>query len=202
MTSPTAAREAPKLRLEILGTDEPPWTRWPGRWGDTLPRQKGLESDSPTGPGAKKQWTAPDKLLDSPPKTSRHEQGDAGPDVQALRSGGRLRLVYDVTARSPRPHALVVTVNSADEAGVPPQTINYPVHSTGMGKVTTDIVLDPLKRYDVNTSTIAGDPPVPSRATRTLIAAFGDGEPKLGLGRRVLTVLSRIVAWIRGDRRS
>jgi hypothetical protein len=195
-------REAPKLRLEILGTDEPPWTRWPGRWGDTLPRQKGLESDSPTGPGAKKQWTAPDKLLDSPPKTSRHEQGDAGPDVQALRSGGRLRLVYDVTARSPRPHALVVTVNSADEAGVPPQTINYPVHSTGMGKVTTDIVLDPLKRYDVNTSTIAGDPPVPSRATRTLIAAFGDGEPKLGLGRRVLTVLSRIVAWIRGDRRS
>lgn len=60
-------REAPKLRLEILGTDEPPWTRWPGRWGDTLPRQKDLESDSPTGPGAKKQWTAPDKLLSPRP---------------------------------------------------------------------------------------------------------------------------------------
>ena len=27
-------------KLEILGDDEPAWTRWPGRWGDTLPREK------------------------------------------------------------------------------------------------------------------------------------------------------------------
>ncbi len=194
-------REAPKLHLEILGTDEPAWTRWPGRWGDTLPREKNLESNAPTGPGAKKQWTEPDKLLDNPPSTSTHGKAIAGPDVQALRSGGRLRVVYDVTGRDPRPHELVMTVNSQDEKGVPPRTLNYPVHSTGKGKVTTEIVLDPLKRYDVAISTIAGDPPIPSEATRTEIAAYGDRAPTLSLPQRLLALLSRLVAAIRGDRR-
>ncbi len=184
--------------LEILQIDTPTWTRWPGRWGDTLPRS-GVESNSPTGPGAKKQWTEPDKMLDNP-KTPVHGQGAAAPDVRALRAGGRLRIEYDVTKRDPRPHTLVVTVNSADEAGVPPRTINLPVHSGGHGKVTTEIVLDPLKRYDISTSTVAGNPPVPSQSTVTDIEPFGAVEPKLTLVQRVLAFLSTLIATIRRDR--
>lgn len=194
-------REAPKLRLEILGADEPAWARWPGRWGDTRPREKGIESDSPTGPGAKKQWDDPDTMLNNPPATSHHGRGDEGPAIQALRAGGRLRIVYDVTARQPRPDKLVVTVNSQDEPGIPPQTLTFEVHSTGKGNRTTEIVLDPLKRYDVSTSTIAGEPPIPSQATRTLIAAFGDREPKATLPGRLLAALSAFIARLRGDRR-
>ena len=94
-----------------------------------------------------------------------------------------------------------MTVNSEDEPGVPPQTHNIPVHSGGHGKVTTDIVLDPLKRYDVHTSTIAGDPPVPSESTRNDIAPFGAEPPRPSLPQRALAGVSRAFAVIRGDRR-
>jgi hypothetical protein len=182
--------------LEILGTQEPAWTRWPGHWGDTVPRDS-LESNSPTGPGAKKQWLSPDKLLDNP-STPTRGKAPAAPDVQALRSGGRLRIEYDVSKRDPRPHTLVVTVNSKDEAGVPPQTHTLPVDPSGLGKVTTDIPLDPVKRYDVSISTIAGDPPIPSESTVTVIAPFA--KPPLTPQQRVLAFISGAVASIRGDR--
>jgi hypothetical protein len=186
--------------LEILETEEPAWTHWPGRWGDTLPRS-GVESNSPTGPGAKKQWTDPDKMLDNPPSVSKHSKGAAPPEVRALRAGGRLRVEYDVTKREPRPLELVVTVNSEDEPGVPPRTLNLTVHASGHGKVTTDVVLDPLKRYDVYTSTVAGDPPVPSQSTLDEIAPFGAVKPKLSLAQRALATVSSTIAAIRGDRR-
>jgi hypothetical protein len=184
--------------LEILETDTPAWTLWPGRWGDTLPRT-GIESNSPTGPGAKKQWTDPDKMLDNPPPVSRRGTGAAAPEVRALRAGGRLRIEYDVTARDPRPLELVVTVNSEDEPGVPPRTLNLTVHAGGHGKVTTDVVLDPLKRYDVYTSTVAGDPPVPSQSTLDEIEPFGV-KPKASLPERALELVSTTIATLRGDR--
>jgi len=186
--------------LEILGTDEPAWPHWPGRWGDTLPRS-GVESNSPTGPAAKKQWKSPDKMLDNPPATSKHGKAPKPPEVRALRAGGRLRIDYDVTAREPRPHLLVVTVNSVDEPGVPPQTLSIDVHSGGHGKFTTEKVLDPLKRYDVYTSTVAGDPPMPSDSTLDQIAPFGSIKPKVGLPQRLLEKASTLIATIRGDRR-
>jgi hypothetical protein len=193
-------RRMPKRpALEILATEEPAWTRWPGRWGDTLPRDKTLESNSPTGPGVKKQWRDPDKLLDNPPAVSKRGKGAAPPDVQVLRSGGKLRIEYDVTKREPRPTELVVTVNSADEQGVPPQRHDIPVHPSGHGKVTTAIVLDPLKHYDVSTSMVAGDPPKPSESTVTKIAAFG--KPAVSVQERALRLASGIVARLRGDRR-
>jgi hypothetical protein len=185
-------------KLEILGTQEPAWTRWPGRWGDTLPRDKTLESNSPTGPGAKKQWLMPDKMLDAPtsPKQSR---APAPPDVRVTRGGGRLRIEYDVSKRDPLPDTLVVTVNSQDEEGVPPQTHNIAVDPTGRGKVTTEILLDPLKRYDVSTSMVAGSPPIPSESTVTEIAPFK--KPGMSAQQRVLAFISGAVAGIRGDRR-
>jgi len=193
-------RRMPKRpALEILGTEQPAWTRWPGRWGDTLPRDKTLESNSPTGPGAKKQWLAPDRMLDDPPTVSKRGKAAAAPDVRVLRAGGRLRVEYDVSTRDPRPTTLVVTVNSEDEQGVPPQTHNIPVHSSGHGKVSTEIVLDPLKRYDVSTSMVAGVPPKPSESTVTKIAPYA--KPAMSAQQRVLSFVSGAVARLRGDRR-
>ena len=53
-------RKSPELTLEILEDDPPGWALWPGRWGDTAPRLPGgVHQPSPTGPGAKKQWSDP-----------------------------------------------------------------------------------------------------------------------------------------------
>ncbi len=183
-------------KLEILQTDEPAWTHWPGRWGDSLPRS-GVESNSPIGPGAKKQWTQPDKMLDDH-KAVKHGRGEKPPEVRALRAGGRLRVEYDVNTRDPRPHTLVVTVNSRDEPA-PPLTHTLPVHSSGHGKVTTDVALDPLKHYDVHTSSIAGDPPIPSQTTKNEIEPYR--VPKKSLPQRVLAGVSTAIATIRGDHR-
>jgi hypothetical protein len=194
-----------KPKLVILATDEPAWTRWPGRWGDTLP-SKGpsgaIQSNSPTGPGAKKQWTEPDKLLDNPPEVSMHmTKGETPPDVTIRRAGGRLRCEYDFTTRDPRPTTIVITVNSKDEDGVPPRTDNIDVHPGGHGKVTTDIVLDPVKHYDVYTSTVAGDPPQPSESLLELIAPYDPSATALPFPKRVLRFASSTIAWLRGDRR-
>lgn len=186
-------------RLEVLGDDAPAWPLWTGRWGDTLPRD-GLESNSPTGPGAKKQWTRPDTMLDSPsPPAVPGRRAPEAPDVTVRRSGGRLRIEYDVSKRDPRPTQLVVTVNSQDEPGIPPQTLTIPVHAGGHGKVTTEIVLDPLKHYDVSSSVIVGAPPKPSESLQTLIAPFAVPEPTSV--QRILATISSTIATIRGDRR-
>ena len=185
-------------RLEILRTDEPGWTRWPGRWGSTLPRNA-IESNSPTGPGAKRAWTDPDKMLDNPAPQGKHGRGAKAPEVRALRAAGRLRVEYDLTERDPRPLELIVTVNSEDEAGVPPRTHNIAVHAGGHGKVTTDIVLDPLKRYDVYTSFVAGDPPVPSQSHLDVIVPFEITEVT-SKAQRTLRFISSAVARIRRDR--
>ena len=90
-----------KPALRILGDDDPAWVRWPGRWGDTVAASDGLAkavtSNSPDGPGVKKQWLEPDKMLDNPPAVSKHGKAPAAPDVRVVRSGGRLRVEYDVT---------------------------------------------------------------------------------------------------------
>ncbi len=188
-------------RLEILATEEPAWTRWPGRWGDTLPSErvtKVVESNSPTGPGAKKQWTEPDRLLDNK-VVPKHGKAPAPPEVHVKRQGGRLRVEYDVRKRAPRPDKLVVTVNSSDDAR-PPRTQTLDVHGSGHGKVTTDVVLDPLKHYDVYTSSVAGDPPKPSESTLTMIGPYV--KPGLAAKEKVLAFLSGAVAFVRGDRRS
>ncbi len=184
-------------RLVILSDDDPEWPLWTGRWGDTLPRS-GLESNSPTGPGAKKQWRRPDALLDNPSQPTKGKAPKA-PDVTILRASGRLRVEYDVSKRDPLPTTLVITVNSKDEPGVPPRTLNLDVHPTGHGKVTTEVVLDPLKHYDVFASIVVGNPPKPSESVETLIEPFA--APKATFVQKILAAVSSTIATIRGDRR-
>ena len=98
-------RKSPELTLEILDGDGPGWARWRGRWGDTQPRLPGgLQQPSPTGPGAKAQWSAPDKLLDKAITPQQHtpRRGPRRDD----RPQRRLDADH-VRLRAPRPAAAI-----------------------------------------------------------------------------------------------
>ena len=196
-------RPAPDLELEIVGDTTHEWLRWPGRWGDTVPREKKLDLDqnSPTGPGTKKHWRNPDALLDNAVAPVRRD-GPKAPDVGVRRGrGDRLEVAYDFSARKIAPRALVVTVNSRNEKGVPPKTATFEqVATEPKGTVRTEFHVHPDRHYDIYTSTVAGDPPVPSAST------FSELDPvevhkKPPLGQRIAKFFGGILATIRGDRR-
>jgi hypothetical protein len=190
-------RKSPELALEILDGDGPGWASWPGRWGDTQPRLPGgIHQPSPTGPGAKRQWTTPDWLLEKA-RVVKHERAAQAPDVKIVRAGEFLRIDFDFERHDPPPRSLVVTVNSRDEAGVPPRTYTFTLEDTAKGTLTTRIPTDPAKHYDVYTSTTAGDPPVPSESTLTELDPVGShkGPPLL---QSIAQGLGRAVAWLRG----
>jgi hypothetical protein len=195
-------RPAPKLTLEIIEDATHPWMRWPGRWGDTTPRDRGeaLDQSSPTGPGMKKQWRNPDSLLDNA-KASVLRSTPRAPDVKLARGkGDKLVIDYDFSTRAVQPRALVVTVNSRNEKGVPPITHTFDeVASAPKGTIRTDVPLHPERHYDVYTSTVAGDPPQPSASQFTEI------EPNLPekdqpFGQEVAQAVGKLFAKIRGDR--
>jgi hypothetical protein len=193
-------RRTPVLALEIV-TDPPPgFLTWRGRWGDTRPRLPGgVHQPSPTGPPAKRQWTNPGDLLDEA-VVSVSRTPPPAPDVEVTRRDGLLRIDFDFSGRpEPRPRALVVTVNSRDEAGVPPRTHNLGVEETVRGTLSTTIPLDADKHYDVYVSTVTGDPPVPSASRLFEIDPVSKVAQRrdatlAGLAGR----LSRVVAWVRG----
>ena len=194
-------RKSPELTLEILDGDGPGWALWPGRWGDTAPRLPGgVHQPSPTGPGAKKQWSDPASC--STPRARRSAaRPPRRPEIAISRAGDWMRIDFDFERRAEPPRSLVVTVNSRDEDGVPPRTYTFTLEETASGTLITRIPTDPTKHYDVYTSTTAGDPPVPSESTLTLLDPVGAGPPKPPLGQRIALMFSRALAWVRGHLR-
>jgi hypothetical protein len=195
-------RPAPALKLEIIEDATHPWMRWPGRWGDTTPQDRGLDLDqsSPTGPGTKRCWRNPDTLLDNA-KPSTLRSTLRAPDVNLARSkGAKLLIAYDFSARSVRPQALVMTVNSRNEKGVPPITHTFDeVARASRGTIKTDVPLHPARHYDVYASTVAGDPPQPSASQFTEIEP-DQPEKDEPFGHEVVKAVGRLFAKIRGDR--
>ena len=119
--------------------------------------------------------------------------------MTASRDRGFLAIEFDLSRRPPPPPvALIVTVNSRDEPGVPPRTYTLDVAQTERGKLWTRVPLDPAKHYDIYASTTGGDPPVPSASVLTELAPLNAHGPALsGLGEGILRVLGRLVAWVR-----
>lgn len=195
-------RPAPQLELELVEDATHPWLRWPGRWGDTTPRDRSadLDQSAPTGPGTKRQWRDPNRLLGSA-KPSVLRTAPRAPDVTITRGrGDRLHVEYDFTSRTIAPHALVVTVNSRDEKGVPPITHTFEeVADRPKGALRTHVPLHPERHYDVYASTVAGDPPQPSASRFTEIVPDAP-EQKPPFGLRVARAIGRLLARIRGDR--
>jgi hypothetical protein len=190
-------RNAPRLALEIIDDDAPPWVGWPGVWGDTRARVGGIDQPSPRGPAAHGSWRDPNSLLATAWQPERKDAIDA-PTVKIVRDAGRLRIDFDLS-RQPGPPAtsLQVTVNSRDEAGVPPRTYTFGLIETTRGSLTTRIPLDPTKHYDVYASTTSGTPPIPSESVLTEINPIGEKRGG-ALGEQVLQRTSRLVAWVRG----
>ena len=191
-------RNSPRTTLEIVGDDEPPWIAWPGVWGDTRARVGGIDQPSPRGPAAHAQWTDPESMLATAWEPQRKD-AVAAPAVIIGRRAGSMRIDFDFTRQAGPPAAsLQVTVNSRDEAGVPPRTYTFQVAQTRQGTLTTDIALDPDKHYDVYASTTGGDPPVPSESTLTELGPAG-AVAKLPLAERAMGEFGRLVARVRGQ---
>jgi hypothetical protein len=196
-------RPAPELALEIIGDQSHAWMRWPGRWGDTMPKDRSnpLDQSSPTGPGTKRHWRNPDTLLNNAKAPVRRKTPTA-PEVAIRRAkGNRMQIDYDFSGRAVPPRALVVTVNSRDEKGVPPMTHTFEqVAREPRGTILASaVVLDPTHHYDVYASTVAGDPPQPS-ASKFIELDPVAAAKKEGLGPRLAQGLGRLFARIRGDR--
>jgi hypothetical protein len=195
-------RPAPEIALEIVEDATHAWLRWPGFWGDTKPRDRGaiLDTFSPTGPGTRKVWREPGSVLAGATAPAARTPPPA-PDVQVTRGpAGHLEIAHDFSGRLDKPSALVVTVSSRDERSVPPMTHTFAeVAAAQRGILRTEIALDPAHRYEIYTSTVAGDPPLPSASTLTELARV-EPERKPPFWQRLANVLARVVAAIRGDR--
>jgi hypothetical protein len=176
--------------------------RWPGRWGDTTPQDRGadLDQSSPTGPGMKRHWRNPDSLLENAVASVMRATPRA-PDVQISRDRrDTLRIEYDFSSRAVQPLALVVTVNSRNEKGVPPITHTLDeVARRSKGKITTDVPLNPARHYDIYASTVAGEPPQPSASQFTEIDPIRP-EKDEPFGHEVAQAVGKVFARIRGDR--
>ena len=123
----------------------------------------------------------------------------AAPAVVITRDQGQLRIDFDFARQTgPPATSLQITVNSRDEAGVPPRTYTFGIAEARRGTLSTTIPLDPAKHYDVYTSTTAGTPPIPSESVLSLINPAG-AVAKVALGEQVLGAFSRLVAKVRGQ---
>jgi hypothetical protein len=193
-------RNSPRTTLEIVTDDEPAWIAWPGVWGDTRAKVGGIDQPSPKGPSAHASWRNPDGVLATAWEPQRKDAIDA-PAVVIARDRGRMRIDFDFTRNSspPTPPAvsLQVTVNSRDEAGVPPRTYTFHVPETRRGTLATEVPLDPAKHYDVYASTTSGDPPIPSESVLTEFDPVGRAA-KLPFAEQALGAFGRLVARIRG----
>jgi hypothetical protein len=153
----------PKLDLEVIDDDEPPWVHWRGHWGDTTPRApwlakllpglKGVEADSPTGPGPHPQWTDPDHLLTQ--ATERMEPAGQLP-VELDQLGTRLRVRYDLGRGKPGAASwLVVNVRSE---GFPPRSFTIHVGRKRKGHLIVPwLTLEADHSYEVRTSLMGAD---------------------------------------------
>jgi hypothetical protein len=192
-------RTGPRLTLEVIDDTGPPWVGWPGVWGDTRARVGGIDQPSPQGPSAHKSWHDPNSALATAWQPQRAE-AIAAPQVTVKRENGQLRIDFDFSRQRVPPLALQVTVNSRDEAGVPPRTYTFGVVETTHGTLATRIPLDPAKHYDVYVATTAGNPPIPSESDLTEINPVGEKQT-LGLGPKLLQRAGTLVARLRGELR-
>jgi hypothetical protein len=195
-------RATPRIELEIVTDSEPAWIAWPGAWGDTRPGRGGrLDQPSPVAPCAHAVWYDPNTLLNGAWEPTRKDPIDA-PSVHVVRAPRGLRVDYDFSAQAaPAPASLQVTVNSRDERGVPPRTYTFEVAGQPRGTIPVDHPVDAAKHYDIYVSTTAGEPPLPSASTLVELDPVGVVPEQAGLGARIARTVSRLVAWVRGDRR-
>jgi Vacuolar protein sorting-associated protein 62 len=162
-----AARRSPDVRLEIVNEEQPQWRwlLWPGHWGGTKTHKIHLpfDADSPVGPCAHDQWTDPSTLATKLPEEAAPATQavapppPALPKAQARREGNDLWIDYETEPTEERAiKGLAITLNSPDDALVPPQTRTVATTDPS-GSVRWPGEIDPGKRYDVHVSAAFDD---------------------------------------------
>jgi hypothetical protein len=154
-------RATPELELLEIKPAEQEWSwiSWPGHWGGTTGGPVPvLDDSSPTGPIEHAQWHDPAALL---PKAEAKQQRLAGtippphPTLDSIdvhRTADGLAIDYKATPADDEQFlGLAVTVNSEDEAGVPPKAHRIAA-SAPAGTAGLALPLDPFKAYDVTVS--------------------------------------------------
>ena len=160
-------RRSPEVRLEIIDDEQPQWRWlfWPGHWGGTKKPKIELpfDADSPVGPSRHSQWKHPHTLAPNlPEEAAPAAQAVAPPHpslekAQARREGTELLIDYEAASPDGRElRGLVVTVNSPDDAGVPPATRTIEAEKPS-GTAKWPGKIDPAKRYDVHVSAAFAD---------------------------------------------
>jgi len=155
-------RRSPEVRLEIVEEDQPQWRwlQWPGHWGGTKPPDVALpfDADSPVGPSGHSEWADPSALAPNLPEEAAPGEQTVASSLPVLkqalarREGKELLIDYD--AESPDGQALrglAITVNSPDDAGVPPLTRTIEADALS-GTVKWPGEIDPGKHYDIHVS--------------------------------------------------
>jgi hypothetical protein len=158
-------RRSPELKLETVEEADPGWRwiHWPGYWGDTKKTgDNPLDSDSPRGPGAHKQWHDPHTLVEeqegfAPPTAllAQHPAPPPAPQARADWADGQIIVHYAAAPGGERPIGLVVTINSPDEPE-PPTTETFPTEAAE-GDVTVSAAVDPARTYDIYVSVATAD---------------------------------------------
>jgi|SRR6476659_1038847 len=161
------ARRSPDVRLEIIDNEDSKWRwlLWPGFWGGTKKPAISLpfDSDSPVGPCRHAQWTDPSKLAPNLPAEAVATPAETAAPPPALTKAQARQvgdeLLVDYAAAAPEGQTmrgLVLTLNSPDEAGVPP--ITHTVETDALSDtVKWPDPIDPDKRYDVHVSAAFDD---------------------------------------------
>ena len=188
----------------MIDDDGPPWAHWPGHWGDTTPRApwltklvpglKGVEADSPVGPGPHPQWTDPDALLLH--ATERKEVAAELP-VELDQLGKRLRVSYDLSGReSIAASWLVVNVRSDH---MPPRSFTIHVGRKRKGRwIVPWLELVPDCAYEVRTSLMGVD----GSASPAVFTPFRAGVQRwhrslLGAIGHLFAKVAQRIGWLR-----
>jgi hypothetical protein len=197
-------RPAPVRPRLLIVDDATPWVRWPGRWGDTRPRNA-TQSDSPTGPGRKKEWADPahafDHAYEEEHATSKGALGGVVFDVG--RSDGHLIVSYTVVRLDGTPVTLAVNVDCEAEPGVPPKTFAVHLDTTKKrATVLTDVPVEPAKTYNIALSMDIrkGDQTLPSVTVHRILDP-GDHAPQRKFTTSLGALLVPLTEWLKRLRR-
>jgi hypothetical protein len=182
----TDGRRRPKteVKLEVVAEDTHPWLWWPGYWGGSRAGAAG-----PSAPCEHDQWTNPDSLLKKSPVVPERPSRPGEPRLWARRRRNRLLIEFDFSPMAAPPRRLIATVNSEDEATVPPRAFRLTLHEVILGSLQTRIELDPDKHYDVSVAVVDAD----GRSTLAQLFFFAPSRGLLGLRRRITAGFGRLV---------
>ena len=142
-------RSAKQTDLIILGDDLPAWALWEGRWGDTEPRIRRVETPSPTGPVMHgDQWSRPGEWAKLAVDPTRSKPANA-PPIDVFREKDHVVLKFDFkNLKSPDPPAVIlINVNSPGVPNEQPRTFTFNVEDQRAGKIDTSITLVPGQAY-------------------------------------------------------